>query len=251
MAAQNFVSALSDLKDEDNDLGEKLNQLVKLANAGFDIPPGFIIKSEAFIEFLRKNNLDKKIKHLLNTVDLELPKSVKDTAAYISKHMEESEVPSHILKEILDEYKKISGIFQHAKVSVHLSQPNGVLKIQFVKGDSSLLHTIKSYWTSLFTSSSANSNIIIQKELNGKTGKIRSSSKLIRTSHNLTKKEILSLEDLVEKFKKEFYIPHEIDFVIKGDKTYVLKITPESHVENSSYFPETNYKIFKNSHHLT
>lgn len=249
MAARSFVSSILDLAEEDGDLGEKVNQLIKLRNAGFDIPPGFVIKSVAFAEFLKKNNLNKKIKHLLNTVDLELPKSVRDTANHITKHIEESEIPEYITKEIVKEYKKISGILHHGKVSIHLSHPDEVLTIQFVAGDSSVLHTVKSFWSKLFTKQS-NPTIVVQKTITGKTGKIRSSTKLIRTPHNLTNKERLSLESLVEKFKKEFYLPHEIDFVIKGNKTYILKITPESHVEESSYFPETHYKILKNSHHL-
>lgn len=249
MAARDFVISFSDLLEKDENLGEKVNQIIKLKNAGFEVPPGFVIRPEAFIEYIRKNKLDRKIKHLLNSVDLELPKSVKDTASYISKHFEKSTIPEEILKEIVSEYKKIGGILHHSEVSVHLSRP-GVLKIELVKGDTSVLHSVKSFWTKIFGQENTDHSIVVQKNIVGKIGKIRSSSKLIRTSHDLSRNERESLESLVEKFKKHFYLPHEIDFVIKGDKTYILKITPESHIEDYPVFPETHYKIIKNSHHL-
>lgn len=249
MAARDFVIPFSDLLEEDYTLGEKVNQIIKLKNAGFEVPPGFVIKPEAFIEYIKKNKLDRKIKHLLNSVNLDLPKSVKDTASYISKNFEESIIPEEVLKEIVSEYKKIGGILHHSEVSVHLSRP-GVLKIEFVKGDTSVLHSVKSFWGRIFGHQDTNHAIVVQKNITGKIGKIRSSSKLIRTSFDLSRKDRYNLENLVEKFKKSFYLPHEIDFVIKGDKTYILKITPESHVEDTSTFPETHYKIIKNSHHL-
>lgn len=250
MAAQKYVFSIKDL-EEDEELGEKVNQLIKLRKAEFLIPDSFVIKAKAYFDFLKENKLEKKIKHLLGTVDLKRAKSVKDTAFHINKHLLGSNIPNEILKEILNAYKKLGGILEHAHVNVFFSHILKEYPSHNLKGDASLIDKIKENWTSAYSPSSPklNPTLIIQKALNGKKGKIKTSTKQIRASSDLSEKNIDSLEDMVKKFKKEFYMPYEIDWVIDKDKVYILKIRPETSIgEKKMVFPETHYQIFKNSH---
>lgn len=250
MAAQKYVLSITEL-DENEDHGEKAKQLLRLRTLGFSIPESFIVTAKAYFDFIKENRLETKIKHLLNTVDLEKAKSVKDTSSHIQKHIMESVIPKEIIESILKEYKKLGGILNHSHVRVYFSDvqrfPSGN-----IKGDAALIHNIKENWLSIFSPQSpkVNPSLIIQKVINGKSGKIRTSTKQIKTTSLLSQIEIQKLEDLVNKFKKEFYMPYEIEWVIK-DKIYILKINPETYNETAqSIFPETHYKIYNNSHHL-
>ncbi len=252
MAAQKYVFSIKDL-EEDEELGEKVNQLIKLRKAQFLIPDSFVIKSLAYFDFLKGNRLEKKIKHLLGTVDFKKAKSIKETAIHINKHLAGSDIPNEILKEILNAYKKLGGILEHAHVNIFFSHILKENSSHIVRGDAALLDRIKTNWAMIYSPSTpkVNPTSIIQKVLNGKKGKIKTSTKQIKTSSDLSKKETENLEDMVKKFKKEFYMPYEIDWAIDKDKVYVLKIRPETNFGGKSLiFPETHYQIYKNSHNL-
>lgn len=251
MAAQ-YVASVFDLKDE-QDLGEKVNQLLKLNFAGFSIPPTFVIKPQAYTEFLDFNKLGKKISHLLGTVDFEKAKSVQDTALYIKKHMSESEIPEKVLKEIISEFRKINGILHHREFDIFLSNHLMHFPTHSVRGDSSLVEAVKSMWINLYPILPAsNPTLIVQRKVIGKTGKIKTSTKLIKSSDDLSLKDKINLETLVDKFKKEFYFPHEIDWVINLSGIHILKIKPETNVDaTNTNFAETDYVITRNSHLYT
>lgn len=246
MAARNFVSSVPEL-EEDESLGERVNQLVKLSE-NFLVPQAFIVKPQAYLEFLTFNKLNKKIKHLLGTIDSTSSKSLRDTSKYIKRLLRDSVIPTYILNEIISEYKKMGGVFNHAKVSVYSSTSGSTKVVKQVKGDSSLIHTIKEIWTCLY-SSNHNPTIVVEKSINGKRGKIRTTTKLIKTFDELSSKDRENLEKLVDKFKKEFYFPHEIDWLINDNKIYVLKIRPETNNDSEISFPEINYSIIRNSVH--
>lgn len=250
MAAQNHAISISEVQSDEN-LGEKVNLFIKLQNSGFLIPNSFVIKSQAYFDFLKENDLEKKVKHLLGTVDLNKAKSILETASYINRHIAQSDIPNHILKEILKEYKKLSGILNHAHVQVSFSHVSN-LPSHEIKGDAALLTKIKENWISIYQPKSpkVNPTLVVQKMLKGKIGKIRTSTKQIKTLNPLSKIETESLENLVVKFKKEFYMPHEIDWTIDNGKTYIIKIKPETHIDShKTFFSETNYTIVRNSHH--
>lgn len=252
MAAQGFALSISGIKETDEDFGEKANQLIKLQNSEFLIPETFLITSKAYHEFIKSNNLDKKISHLLGTVDLGKPKSIKDIASNIEKYITKSDIPNHVMKEILSEYKKLGGVLSHAKANIILSHVKNGLETHEISGDASLIDKIKSHWLSIYSPGSPKTNptLVIQKIVKGKNGRIRTSTKQIKTPFNLTKKDIELLENLVSKIKKNLYFPHEIDWVIDGNSVYVLKLVPETPSSPSTFFPETHFSITHNSHSL-
>lgn len=251
MAAQGFAISISHLKEEDDSLGEKANQLIKLQKAEFLIPQTFIVTPKAYFEFIKHNDLDKKIGHLLGVVDLEKAKSVKDVASYIEKYVTKSAIPDHVLKEILDEYKKLGGILSHSKANVFLSHIKNGLETHKITGDASLIDKIKNHWFSIYSPviPKTNPTLIIQNSVEGKNGKIRTSTKQINTSFDLSKLEVGDLENIITKFKKSFYFPHEIDWVINNKDIYIIKIKPETENKTNSFLPETHFTITRNSNH--
>lgn len=248
MAAQRFVVSLSDLP-EDSDVGEKANNLAKLQRNGIDVPETLVILDKAYHHFVKHNSLDKKIKHILGALDLQNIGHVNKAYDYISKYLDESKIPDELLMEIIREYKKLGVTLEDAKIKIMFSNFN--FPSQEAKGDSSLVHEIKNRWKSIYSlfNPKGNPTIIIQRQVKGKHGKIRTSSMKFKADEVLTKDEINKIEELAKKVKGIFYFPQEIDFSFEKGKLYVHSVYPEPHpVDDKLRFAELGYKIIKNSH---
>lgn len=229
------VVPLAEIKEESEGLGKRVNDFINLINHGFEVADSFIITHKAFLDFLKENNLENKVKHLLS---LGLQHA-------IDKHLKQSKLPKDLTSEILKEYKKFGTVLENADVNVFLSHFSDS-PTQKVGGDAELLEKIKSFWTS----SANNSTLIVQKIHFGKHGKLRTSSNFINTIHSLTRDEIMALENMVSKFKKIFYLPHEIHFTLERNKVLISKINPETHIAlHDITDPETHYKVIGNSHY--
>jgi pyruvate, water dikinase len=151
-------------KDVDkNDIGlvgGKGANLGEMTKAGFPVPPGFIVTSHAYYEFIKENNLEKKIKHLVNTINFDNTHSLKQVSDIIIKEVMTGKMSDELVKEIYLSYKALGGAFKEPLVAVRSSataedlpdasfagQQETYLNVQ---GESNLLLKIKSCWASLF-----------------------------------------------------------------------------------------------------
>jgi len=141
-------------------VGGKGANLGEMIRAGFPVPPGFIVTSKAYYQFIRENNLTTKIKHLLNTTNFEKPESLMQVSEHIKKLIINADF-SHELKDIIFEYyEKLGGILEDALVAVRSSAtaedlPTASFAGQQetflnVKGEANLIIKIKEAWASLF-----------------------------------------------------------------------------------------------------
>ncbi len=248
MTAQRYVFSVGDLP-EDYDVGEKASLLHKLKKNGIEIPETLVILDKAYHHFVRHNNLDKRVKHILGALDLQNIGHMNRAYDYISKYLYESKIPEELLKEIIKEYKKLGVSLEDAKIKIYFSNFNH--PSQIVKGDSSLVHEIQDRWRSIYSlfSPKGDPTIIIQRETRGKHGHIRTATKQIKATDVLNKGEIQKLEELVDRTKKIFYFPQEIEFSIEKGKLLVLSVRPETHAAKEKLNPiDIGYKIIKNSH---
>ncbi len=85
--------------------GANLGEMVK---AGFPVPPGFVIVAKAYKEFLEKNGLDKKIKDILDGLDVANPEHLQSASARIKKLIVTSPIPAEISGEIISGYLKLN-----------------------------------------------------------------------------------------------------------------------------------------------
>ncbi len=60
-----FVEEAADQHDR---VGGKGANLARLTQAGFDVPPGFTITTDAYSEFIAVNQLDEAISSALSTI---------------------------------------------------------------------------------------------------------------------------------------------------------------------------------------
>ncbi len=142
-------------------VGGKGANLGEMTKAGFPVPNGFIITAQAYYKFLKENNLEKKIKNLINTLNFSNPNSLKQVSQLIRKEIMGGEISDELKMDIYNAYKNLGGILDDPLVAVRSSAtaedlPNASFAGQQetflnVKGESNLILKIKECWASLFT----------------------------------------------------------------------------------------------------
>ncbi|EKD86262.1 MAG: hypothetical protein ACD_37C00384G0002, partial [uncultured bacterium] len=141
-------------------VGGKGANLGEMTQAGFPVPNGFIVTAQAYYAFLKDNNLEKKIKNLLNTLNFENPHSLKQVSQIIKKEIITGELSEDLKLDIYNAYKKLGGPLSDCLVAVRSSAtaedlPDASFAGQQetylnVKGDTNLILKVKECWASLF-----------------------------------------------------------------------------------------------------
>jgi phosphoenolpyruvate synthase/pyruvate phosphate dikinase len=103
-----YVLALADTSAVLDTVGGKGMSLSKLVNAGFPVPGGFHITTEAYRAFIKLNNLQTKILATLKDVNAALPASLETASATISRLFAEDEIPPDIATDITNRYIELS-----------------------------------------------------------------------------------------------------------------------------------------------
>lgn len=156
-----LIVGFSDVGKEDVGLvGGKGANLGEMTQAGFPVPQGFIVTSNAYFQFIKENNLQTKIKHLISTLNYNNQESLVQVSKHIKKVIIEGKMNEDLAKEIFERYQKLGGVLKDALVAVRSSataedlpgasfagQQETYLNVQ---GEASLLLKIKEAWASLF-----------------------------------------------------------------------------------------------------
>ena len=161
MRPKKYIHWFSEVGKNDVDLvGGKGANLGEMTQNHFPVPEGFIVSSSAYYTFLKKNNLVTKIKHLMQTANIEKPESLMQVSKHIKKYIIEGQIPDDLLKEIFAAYKTLGGVLTDALVAVRSSAtaedlPTASFAGQQdtylnVKGEANVVQKIKEAWASLF-----------------------------------------------------------------------------------------------------
>src|SRR5947209_15807018 len=103
-----LVLSLDDLsKEEVGIAGGKGANLGEMRKAGFPVPDGFVVTTEAFELFARENDLEKKVGWLLAKIDANNPKKLETYTSMIRLIIESSRIPKAIVKEDLAAYDQV------------------------------------------------------------------------------------------------------------------------------------------------
>ncbi|MEK6835944.1 MAG: PEP/pyruvate-binding domain-containing protein [Nanoarchaeota archaeon] len=167
----------SEINEEQvNKAGNKAFSLAQLYKLGLPVPQGFIITAEAYKDFLQENRLDKQIFNILATADINNIKSLQLKSKEIQEIIFNSEISNDLKDEIFEAYDNLNvdpeliNLHKSAlslikvgrdlpfialRASIILELPLKELSEQEtylnVKGNASLLNTLKKCWASLFT----------------------------------------------------------------------------------------------------
>ena len=156
-----FVAWFSEIHKEDVPLvGGKGANLGEMTNAGFPVPNGFVVTSKAYYEFIKENQLDVKIKHLLSSAKFDSSTALDKLSKQIKKMVTDGKLPEDVIKPVVTAYNKLGGVLEYPLVAVRSSATaEDLANASFagqqetflnVKGDAVLLEKIKEGWASLF-----------------------------------------------------------------------------------------------------
>ncbi len=168
MADKKLVVWLNEVGMEDVELvggkNASLGEMIQgLSSIGIKIPMGYVVTAEAYRYFVRYNNLEDKIKEVLQGLD---PNDVEDLAKRgltVRELIKGGEFPEDLREEILKYYEELSNMYKQHRVDVAVRSsataedlPDASFAGQQetylnIKGDESLLIAIKNCFASLFT----------------------------------------------------------------------------------------------------
>ena len=165
-------------------VGGKGANLGEMFNVGLPIPPGFVVTTTAFKEFLEKTGLKDKIFSILQKVDIENYDSLKKASEEIQQSIINSQIPQEIEEEIRKAYRQLS-LFdeEHFVLLTKLKKRDVLVAVRSsataedlggasfagqqatflnIKGEENLIDAIKKDWASLYTA-----RAIYYREKNG------------------------------------------------------------------------------------
>lgn len=157
-----LVAFFKDVDKHDLSLvGGKGANLGEMTQAGFPVPNGFAVTVEAYDRFIEENDLSQYLYDVLKDTDVKDADSLQSATAKIQRKITSSKMPDDVAFETIKAYKKLSGRFKKALVAVRSSAtaedlPGASFAGQQatflnIKGEASLLESVKECWASLFT----------------------------------------------------------------------------------------------------
>ena len=87
--------------------GGKGASLGEMANAGFEVPLGFVVSASAFERFLAETDVNVEIDAMWDRINIENIDSVEENSNIIRTFILNEKMPKDIGQEILKEFKKL------------------------------------------------------------------------------------------------------------------------------------------------
>ncbi len=136
--------------------GGKGASLGEMASAGFPVPPGFVILSDAFEKFLEETDLNVEIDSILHSVNHREMHTVEDASEKIKALILNARMPKVIADEIQKFFKKLNSKFVAVRSSATSEDSAsaawaGQLDTYLNTTEKDLLENVKKCWASLFT----------------------------------------------------------------------------------------------------
>jgi len=136
--------------------GGKGASLGEMMQAGFQIPPGFVISSSAFDKFLKATDLNVEIDSILHSVDINEIHTVEDASAKIKSLILDAQTPEDLAEGIIKSFKKLDTEYVAVRSSATAEDSAtaawaGQLESFLNTTEENLLENVKKCWASLFT----------------------------------------------------------------------------------------------------
>lgn len=157
------VEFFEELNKEDVAIaGGKGANLGELTQAGIPVPPGFVITSRTYDQFMKETGIFDEIMDILDSIDVNNNQELQEAAKNIKKIINETEIPDEIKIIIIEAYNALCQRIgkEDAFVAVRSSataedlpeasfagQQDTYLNI---KGETDLLEYVRKCWASLF-----------------------------------------------------------------------------------------------------
>lgn len=168
MYIEKFIRSLNEVGIDDIDLvggkNASLGEMIRnLSDMGIRIPGGFVITVAAYHEFVRFNDLEGTIRHIINTIDYENLESLRRGGNQIRLLIKNGRLPKDISEAVVAAYEKLSKKYNQdfTDVAVRSSAtaedlPDASFAGQQetylnVRGPATLMDAVRNCFASLFT----------------------------------------------------------------------------------------------------
>jgi len=157
------VEFFEELKKDDVAIaGGKGANLGELTQAGIPVPPGFVITSRTYDQFMKETGIFDEIMDILDALDVNNNQKLQQAAREIKKIINETEVPDHIKTIIIEAYNALclkidredafvavrsSATAEDLPEASFAGQQDTYLN---VKGEDDLIKYVRKCWASLF-----------------------------------------------------------------------------------------------------
>ncbi|MGZ4067501.1 MAG: PEP/pyruvate-binding domain-containing protein, partial [Bacteroidia bacterium] len=105
---------LPEVGGKNSSSGEMFN---KLRGAGVRVPDGFVVTASAYRQFLKHNQLESKLKNLLDQVNINNLTTLAEIGSRCRQLVLQGEIPELLTKEILTHFKTLKSKYGE-KISV-------------------------------------------------------------------------------------------------------------------------------------
>lgn len=145
-------------KDDISLVGGKGANLGEMTSARIPVPPGFIVTSEAYFEFLKTSKLAGEIRKLLQNLDVNDSKKLQEISSTIKSRFAALSMPEDLANQIKVAYQKLGGGLVAVRSSATAEDlPEASFAGQQrtflnVKGEDAVVAAVLGCWASLFES---------------------------------------------------------------------------------------------------
>jgi len=143
-------------KDDVPLVGGKGANLGEMTNANIPVPPGFIVTSATYFNFLEQTKLAAKIRQILAPLDVNKSKQLQQAASQIIQLVSSAPMPPEIGREIKEAYREMGGGLVAVRSSAtaedlpdasFAGQQRTFLNVQ---GEGEVVEAVQKCWASLF-----------------------------------------------------------------------------------------------------
>jgi pyruvate,water dikinase len=105
-----LVTPLSHFRQRDLAVaGGKGANLGELSQAGFNVPPGYVITTTAYDRLLQTNNLQARLTEIIGSLDANDQDVVAKVSQQIQNALQEIPIPKQITDEIIKAFRRLNG----------------------------------------------------------------------------------------------------------------------------------------------
>ncbi|MCX6818821.1 MAG: phosphoenolpyruvate synthase [Candidatus Aenigmarchaeota archaeon] len=137
-------------------VGGKTASLGEMLSMGLPVPNGFAVTAEAYNYFIKKNNLDRKIRHIIKSADLKNIHELKKAGSSVRSLIKGAAFPEDLALEILSAFRQLKSNYVATRSSATAEDlPNASFAGQHESflnvSEKNILTRVRDCFTSLFT----------------------------------------------------------------------------------------------------
>jgi pyruvate,water dikinase len=157
-----FVKKFEEInKDMFQECGGKAAHLGELTRLRLNVPNGFCVMAGAFDHHLKKNDLEREIERIANSIHFGEMEDLEEKTRNIRSLIEKAEIPTAIEKEIVENYRSLSQdeaepfVAIRSSVAIKDSQvssfPGMMDTYHYIRGSQDVIESVKKCWASVWS----------------------------------------------------------------------------------------------------